>query len=45
MAGKLHGRGSGRARSAGSGRYVTKEYAKAHPKKTVIEHDKKRRKK
>lgn len=28
----------------GSGRYVAKEYAKANPKKTVTEHDKKKKK-
>jgi hypothetical protein len=34
------GKGSGKARSALSGRYVTKKYAKANPGKTVVEHDK-----
>lgn len=28
---------SGNARSADSGRYVTKEFAKSHPKTTVVE--------
>ncbi len=28
---------TGKARSAESGRYVTKEYAKRHPKTTVVE--------
>lgn len=31
-----------RARSAKTGRYVTKEYAKKHPSTTVIEKDKKK---
>ena len=31
----------GKARSAITGRYVTMEYAKKHPKTTVIERDKK----
>jgi hypothetical protein len=39
VAGELHGKGSGRARSASSGRYVTKRYAAKHKKSTVIEHD------
>ena len=30
----------GKARSAVSGRYVKKSYAKTHPKTTVVEHDK-----
>jgi hypothetical protein len=34
------GSGSGRARDAGSGQYVTKKYAEKHPKTTVVEHDK-----
>jgi hypothetical protein len=34
--------GSGRARSAITGRYVTKQTAQRHPDKTVVEHDKKK---
>ena len=30
----------GKARSAGTGRYVTKEYADRNPKTTVVERDK-----
>lgn len=45
MAGKLHGKGSGRARSAASGRYVTKEYAVRAKGKTVVEHDRKKKRK
>jgi hypothetical protein len=30
----------GKARSAITGRYVTKNYAKRHPKTTVVERDK-----
>jgi len=30
----------GKARSAVSGRYVTKSYAKRNPRITVVEHDK-----
>lgn len=37
MAGK---KGSGKARSAITGKYVKKSYAKNHPKTTVIEKDK-----
>lgn len=38
MAGKrTTGRGSGKARSARTGKYVTKEYAKKNPSTTVIE--------
>ena len=33
---------SGKARSAVTGKYVKKSYAKAHPKTTVVEHDKPR---
>jgi hypothetical protein len=29
----------GKARSAITGRYVKKDYAKKHPKTTVVEHD------
>lgn len=36
------GHGSGRARSAITGRYVTKSYAKSHPRTTVIERDSKK---
>lgn len=32
--------GRGKARSAISGRYVTKPYAKRNPRITVVEHDK-----
>jgi len=32
----------GKARSAITGRYVTKEYAKRNPRITVVEHDKKK---
>jgi hypothetical protein len=35
---------AGKARSAESGKYVKKDYAKKHPKTTVIEHDKKKKK-
>jgi hypothetical protein len=38
-------KGSGRARDAGSGEYVTKKYADKHPKTTVVEHDKSKKKK
>jgi hypothetical protein len=34
----------GKARDAGTGLYVPKEYAKTHPKTTVIEHDKPKKK-
>ncbi len=34
--------GSGKARSAVSGRYVAKEYAKSHPRTTVVERTKKK---
>ncbi len=34
----------GKARSAITGRYVKKSYAKTHPKTTVVERDRKRRK-
>lgn len=34
------GSGSGKARSAGTGRYVPKAYAARNPGKTVVEHDK-----
>jgi hypothetical protein len=33
---------SGKARSAVSGKYVKKSYAKANPSRTVVEHDKPR---
>lgn len=32
-------KGGGKARSAVSGRYVTKGYAKSNPSKTVVERD------
>jgi len=34
--------GSGKARSAKTGRYVTKKTAKRHPDTTVVEKDKKK---
>jgi|GEM_PF-1901771 len=34
----------GKARDAGTGQYVSKKYAITHPKTTVIEHDKGKRK-
>jgi hypothetical protein len=34
----------GKARSAITGHYVTKDYAKKNPKTTVVEHDKPKRK-
>lgn len=34
------GSGSGKARSAETGHYVKKSYAKEHPKTTVVERDK-----
>ena len=42
--GSGNGRGNsgGKARSAVTGRYVTKGYAKAHPRTTVIETPKRR---
>ncbi|MDQ2912771.1 MAG: multidrug transporter [Chloroflexota bacterium] len=39
------GKDSGRARDAGSGQYVKKDYAEKHPKTTVVEHDKSTKKK
>lgn len=33
----------GRARDAGTGQYVKKTYAEKHPKTTVFEHDKKKK--
>lgn len=41
MSGKKN---SGKARSAVNGRYVSKDYAKKHPKTTVVEHDKPKKK-
>ena len=41
MAGKKSGSGSkgpGIGRNSGTGRFVTKDYAKKHPKTTEIEH-------
>lgn len=35
---------TGKARSAVTGRYVTKSHARKHPKTTVIERDKPRKK-
>jgi hypothetical protein len=42
MAGKKKS-GGGKARSAITGRYVSKAYAKKHPKTTVVERDKPRK--
>jgi hypothetical protein len=42
--GKSGGAGSGRGRDAGTGQYVPKKYAETHPKTTVIEHDKSKKK-
>jgi hypothetical protein len=39
---KSKGGKSGKFRSATSGRYVTKKYGRANPRKVVEEHDKKR---
>jgi hypothetical protein len=33
--------GPGTARDSGSGEFVTKDYAKKHPKTTEVEHNKK----
>jgi hypothetical protein len=41
MAGKSSG---GKARDAGTGHYVKPGYAKTHPKTTVTEHDKSKKK-
>ena len=38
------GSSSGRGRDAGTGQYVPKKYADTHPKTTVIEHDKTKKK-
>jgi hypothetical protein len=45
VAGKKSSSGGGKARSAKTGEYVTKEYAKKRPATTVVEHDKKKPKK
>lgn len=39
---RSRGSASDRARSAITGRYVTKSYAKSHPRTTVIERDSKK---
>ena len=41
MAGKKSS-GGGKARSSITGKYVKKDYAKKHPKTTIVEHDKKK---
>lgn len=39
---KSSSKSTSKARSAKTGRYVTKDYAKKHPTTTVVEHDKKK---
>ena len=42
MSGKKYS--GGKARSAVNGRYVSKDYARKHPKTTVVEHDRSKKK-
>ncbi len=37
------GKGSGKARDAGTGQYMSKKYAQQHHKTTIVERDKGRR--